>query len=303
MPSAKRVDADSKPMAGGRKDGQRLEFIEFRLYWEGRINRSDLSEVFGISTPQATIDLKRYQELAPGNMEYDLSRKAYVTGKRFRPRLTTPDGNRYLAQLMLVAAGLVDKTEVHFGQTPPFDIVPELNRPVDTGILQRVVRALQDRRRIRIRYQSLTSPEPTTRWVFPCALAYNGLRWHVRAFCHLRNAYRDFILGKILEVTGEEEEKVDIPEDVNWEHTVEVEIGASQELTPDQRTAVEHDYGMEGGKCTVKVRRSLLQYFLEANGLTGAFECDRYQDWQAVAVLNQGDVERELGIREGNQLG
>ena len=33
---------------------RRLEFIEFRLYWEGRVNRADLTSVFGISTVQAS---------------------------------------------------------------------------------------------------------------------------------------------------------------------------------------------------------------------------------------------------------
>ena len=39
---------------------RRYEFIEFRLYWQGRINRSDLMEVFGISVQQASKDLSNY---------------------------------------------------------------------------------------------------------------------------------------------------------------------------------------------------------------------------------------------------
>ncbi len=57
---------------------RRLEFIEFRLFWEGSINRADLVEVFGVSVPQASKDLTLYQERAPGNMEYDTRAKRYV---------------------------------------------------------------------------------------------------------------------------------------------------------------------------------------------------------------------------------
>ena len=32
---------------------QRLEFIEFRLFWEGHVNRSDVMEQFGLSVNQA----------------------------------------------------------------------------------------------------------------------------------------------------------------------------------------------------------------------------------------------------------
>ncbi|MEO5366942.1 MAG: WYL domain-containing protein, partial [Magnetococcus sp. WYHC-3] len=50
---------------------RRMEFIEFRLFWEGRINRRDLIEQFGVSVPQATVDFKQYQERAPDNLLYD----------------------------------------------------------------------------------------------------------------------------------------------------------------------------------------------------------------------------------------
>ena len=33
---------------------KRLEFIEFRLFWEGGINRADIMERFGVSVPQAS---------------------------------------------------------------------------------------------------------------------------------------------------------------------------------------------------------------------------------------------------------
>jgi hypothetical protein len=39
---------------------QRLEFIEFRLFWEGHVNRSDVMEKFGLSVNQASSDLNRY---------------------------------------------------------------------------------------------------------------------------------------------------------------------------------------------------------------------------------------------------
>ena len=76
-----------KAATPGARWGQerRLEFIEFRLLWEGRINRSELVDHFGISVPQASIDLSRYAELAPANLIYDKTAKAYVTGVQFVP--------------------------------------------------------------------------------------------------------------------------------------------------------------------------------------------------------------------------
>lgn len=47
---------------------RRLEFIEFRLFWEGHVNRRDLMDTFKVSIAQATTDLNLYPALAPGNM-------------------------------------------------------------------------------------------------------------------------------------------------------------------------------------------------------------------------------------------
>jgi hypothetical protein len=34
---------------------RRLEFIEFRLFWEGGVNRSDIIDMFGVSSPTRTV--------------------------------------------------------------------------------------------------------------------------------------------------------------------------------------------------------------------------------------------------------
>lgn len=56
-------------------------FIRDRLASEGWINRKHLAEAFGISTPQASIDLRRYMELKPGSIVYDATLKRYCINK------------------------------------------------------------------------------------------------------------------------------------------------------------------------------------------------------------------------------
>ncbi|HET6807235.1 MAG TPA: hypothetical protein VFH59_17500 [Frateuria sp.] len=63
---------------------QRLRLIDFLLYQYGSINRSALEFFFGISTPQASLDLRAYLALAPDNAVYDKAAKAYVRTERFR---------------------------------------------------------------------------------------------------------------------------------------------------------------------------------------------------------------------------
>lgn len=56
---------------------ERLRFIDFTLDHFGMIRRAHLIDYFGISLPQATNDLSQYQTIAPANMVYDVSARAY----------------------------------------------------------------------------------------------------------------------------------------------------------------------------------------------------------------------------------
>lgn len=99
---------------------QRLEFIEFRLFWEGYVNRSDLMEQFGLSVNQASADLNRYIGFAPENMVYDKSARTYVPGLQFKPHFLEPDASRYLAQLRSVADGILDREDSWIANLPSF---------------------------------------------------------------------------------------------------------------------------------------------------------------------------------------
>lgn len=78
----------------GARWGQerRLEFIDYRLRWDGQINRSSLTDFFGISVPQASLDLSEYTKLAPDNLEYDMSSRVYRSTKLFQPVYMTSSG-------------------------------------------------------------------------------------------------------------------------------------------------------------------------------------------------------------------
>jgi len=57
---------------------RRLYFISDRIGKVGHINRSDICDAFGVSVPQASIDIGRWIKLHPGALEYDKSSKRYV---------------------------------------------------------------------------------------------------------------------------------------------------------------------------------------------------------------------------------
>ena len=76
---------------------RRLEFIEFRLYWEGRVNRGDIVDTFGVSVNQSSTDINRYIGLAPDNLVYDKSARTYVRTDAFAPKFLKPRASGYLS--------------------------------------------------------------------------------------------------------------------------------------------------------------------------------------------------------------
>lgn len=66
---------------------ERLRFVDFTLDHFGMVRRGHLVDYFGISEPQATRDLAQYLAVAPANMVYDLSARAYRKTEAFARQL------------------------------------------------------------------------------------------------------------------------------------------------------------------------------------------------------------------------
>lgn len=240
---------------------QRLQFIEFRLLWEGHVNRSDLMETFGISVPQSTLDFREYLERAPGNMDYDKRRRHYFPMPTFKSVFISDSAEGYLSQL--VALGISGEEQSHpglIGATPPFDVLPSPERRVDRDTLQQLLKAIREKLSVEIHYQSLSTATPGWRWVTPHSLASDGLRWHIRAFCHAKGEFRDFVLGRIMEVRGGQPSDASVESDAEWNEHVKVILAPNPNLTADQKKIIERDYSMKRGKAEIIVRRALLFY-------------------------------------------
>ncbi len=211
---------------------QKLQFVEFRLFWEGHVNRGDLIDKFGISQNQASGDLNRYIALAPDNMVYDKSGKSYVRSSSFRPLFLEPDATQYLSQVRSVAEGIVDKENSWIGNLPAFDAVPSPARGIDPVVLRSIVVAIKRQEAIHILYQSMSAPDPEWRWIAPHALAFDGFRWHARSYCEKSEEFRDFVISRVVEARQTRPAAHQPVADSAWDEIVELHIGPHPELSP-----------------------------------------------------------------------
>jgi hypothetical protein len=271
---------------------QRLEFIENTLYWRGRINRSDLVNQYQISLPQASGDLQKYLEIAEDGVSYDSSAKAYTATPLFRPKLTKPNADRFLLQMLGWRRGILHRSEFPPQDPPPFDELPVPRRVINPDVLRAVTKAITTHRKISVHYQSMTRPGPTWRDIAPHSLAFDRQRWHVRAYCYEREAFRDFVLTRIFDVKDIGTSEIPLDADISWNTHITVKIAPHPDLTDDQKKAIEIDYGMQDSTAALTVRAAMLFYLMRAMRWTG--KSDRPAIEQQVIVTNRSEVEKAM---------
>lgn len=63
----------------------RMMWIDEVIEEDGQINRSDIMRAFGLSNPQASLDLKRYMAANPRRIAYDPSARCYIKIEGTKP--------------------------------------------------------------------------------------------------------------------------------------------------------------------------------------------------------------------------
>lgn len=238
---------------------ERLLFIERLAWWRGMVNRGDVREVFGISAAQSSSDLQGYQALNPTAMAYNLRTKRYEAQPSMKcclhqPRLEEAVGLFIGERVPLAGEGKCADSRLAIFVPPARRAFAEVER--------RVFLALDQSRKLSMKYWSVNSSGGRVREIAPHALAHDGYRWHVRAWCFKNNDFRDFVLSRI-ETAEWPEIPFELPfPDAKWEQEIILILKANSSLDEEQRKTIERDYGMVSGMLKITVREAMKDYYL-----------------------------------------
>ncbi|MGE5492360.1 MAG: helix-turn-helix transcriptional regulator [Actinomycetota bacterium] len=200
-------------------------------------------------------------------MDYDKRRKHYYANDKFYPIFISPSAEDYLAGLLApVGQGGGHLFGGASGFRPPIDAVPMPERRADNFILRALLKAIREKLALEIHYQSLSSQYPEWRWIEPHALASDGQRWHVRAYCWNRQTFRDFVIGRITASRDERPAAIAMEMDVDWREWVRIVLAPAPGLPNNQRKIIEYDFGMKDGMTELIVRRALAYYVQQRYG-------------------------------------
>lgn len=240
---------------------QRLHAIELVALWEGRLITNRLCQWFGISRQQASSDIRRYlTDINPGSLVHDPAEKGYVPTPTLHTVLSSGQINEYLE--LLITQNEQPGTEILHTEYGICSVqLPE--RAIKPEIVRELVRATQTGGSLKIIYSSMNNPVPHERIISPHTLVYSGFRWHVRAYCHHRHAYRDFLVSRIdrppvavaLAAPASDH-------DVEWQKCVTLTLIPNEHLNAAQKSLIERDYAMHDGRLQLTTRLALARYVL-----------------------------------------
>lgn len=241
---------------------ERLNYLEFRLYFTGQVSRAELIQRFGISEAAATRDLAIYREEAATNLEFDTTTKSYRLSPTFRPYYLKDVDSKQLLRALVHGLGN------DFGTEPEPLVACELPGGLQapaSDVLAAVSRAISQKAVLRIEYLS-DSGNHGPREIVPFSLAGTGLKWMVRAFCRRKQLFCDFILNRIKAaevlcdvkpLAGESKEHDD-----EWNRMLKLELIPHPAASPENKAMTEQEFQMTSGVYILRVRAALAGYVL-----------------------------------------
>ncbi|GAB3472775.1 helix-turn-helix transcriptional regulator [Azotobacter salinestris] len=240
----------------------RLRAIELIAFWEGRLITTQLMDWFGITRQQASSDINRYNsEFNPEALVHDPAVKGYIPAAGFQPVFTSGHINDYLG--LLASQGSEPMAQI-LESHPGVATVQLPDRTVRPEVVREVIKASRNAGSLKILYASMSNPQPHERVISPHTLVYTGFRWHVRAWCHKRQAFRDFLLSRIDRTPRAcAESAPSMKNDSLWNEQITLTLIPNLRLSDAQKALVERDFAMPEGRMQINVRKALAHYTLQ----------------------------------------
>jgi hypothetical protein len=236
---------------------ERLAYIEFRIWFFGRVTRKDVLTRFGLASAAGTRDLALYQKLAPANLAY--AGKAY----HYLPGFTPMFAHASERVLSALTSGFGDGDRRDTSASLSCEVPQRLNQP-RPDIIATITRAIAGQYAVSLRYHSMKTGA-VEREIVPHSLVDSGLRWHVRAYDRTKGGFRDLVLTRMDRIRAEPQLAAPAPQeaqaaDEQWQRQVDLI------LAPHPRHAypesIARDYGMTDGALHVRLRAAVVGYVL-----------------------------------------
>lgn len=278
----------------GRVDSaqQRLSTLELLLLWEGFLNRSRIAALLGLGDIRSSQLIQEFRDAHPRWVEWNTKSRSYhatsAAYARTSPAAKARDRAESLAKyLNLVGLPYVAGDAVDVA--PVCAAFPDLSTP-EPHVFAALSQAIRSCTAVEITYRSLNEPAPHQRLISPHHLVRAGRRWHVRAYCATHQEFRDYALGRIVDVNaaGVPQERSE-DDDAAWKARVPVRLIAHPDLSREQEEVIRFEYFDNTSARVVTCRGALVGYFVQDTRAATDTKRQRPPDYQ-LAVANIDEV-------------
>ncbi len=257
-------------------DHQRFQFLELLLIWEGSIAASAIKQKFEISLALAAQVIKKYKALYPTNLQYQASHECFLAAAEFVAQHCLGSLDEYIA--LTSQHSLLSHSDMSTQSSDQIVMLSAPMRKIEPKLIRPILKAIREKLRLNIHYASVSNPDYSSREIQPHSLVFDGLRWHVRAYCEKNQAFRDFVLsrfkGDSSEILGDA--SFGQAQDSQWNDVLPLEIMPDSRLDDNRKRIIAMDYDMKtvNGEYrkVIKVRAALLMYLMQRLHL------DRYHE-------------------------
>lgn len=244
---------------------KRFDLIDHHLYWYGGVNATLLSQILGLTRQNVSLLMREFKASRPlGHVEYDSSLKMHIPGPAFAL------GKRFIQTAHLFLDHLrgqemIQRYRDEVSWDPEddllFDDLDRYGRMEPRGeIVRQITRCLKRKQLLRIQYQSRRKSDQ--RVISPNRIIYAVDRYHLRAFCHTKGGYRDFVLTRILEAEPMDQAALESlgmnlswvsdEHDRKWHEARELVLQPNPELDPEVIKTLLRDYPVQDGKLVLQ---------------------------------------------------
>ncbi|HDY7744141.1 TPA: WYL domain-containing protein [Vibrio vulnificus] len=244
----------------------RLEYIDFKLFFTGRVSRADLNAVFGIAEAAASRVLTQYATIRPNNKTQKTNtilRETFVPLCAFDPD---------------EALGMLANGFNRYSRPVESDVTSELIGRIPNQLnlenVAKITRAISGHYAISCNYLSENSDNHDTRILVPLAIMHDGTSWLFRAFDRSESskpAFKNFHFARVRAVKEELESNEAkqksgevLSQDTLWNLRLPLVLTLHESLSQTQRMRVITDFGIDEGKEELYVtERAAFRWILE----------------------------------------
>lgn len=261
----------------------RFAVIEALLLWEGQISNERVREVLGIQKVQASRVLSEYVAYNPEQIDSKTTRSPYKAQLEITPKYSSGSIEEYIS-----VAKFFDSSDELI-----LDARYDLTTP-SSEVISHISQAIRNKCGLKINYLSMTNPQGLERVIYPHTIVRAGRRWHVRAWCGEKCEYRDFVIGRIKNVSITNiTSKNNISGDIYWNNKVDLIIGAHPKLNGDQIDVIRSEFFRGAVSRKLVIRSCLLQYVIQDIRASIDYEKELPPEYQLV-VLNLSEIKHFL---------